>query len=98
MNKKSKIAALLFIVILLFSILFSYEYISANSHHKCVGEDCPVCIQIDESVNLISTIKFIPILNFVLIVMCVFAGLCTEVVREALIKYSLISLKVELLN
>ncbi len=35
--------ALVLGVVLLFSMLFSAFFITAEYHHDCTGEDCPIC-------------------------------------------------------
>lgn len=46
MNRKTRILAVLFAVVLFFILLGSALYIAAEENHDCTGRDCPVCQQL----------------------------------------------------
>lgn len=98
MNKKMQVASWLFIAMLLVNILFSYEFIISNAHHDCSGEDCPVCVQIEEAVQFISNIKFISILPFVMTVLYVLKEFCSRLTPVIVTRPTLVSEKIKLLN
>ena len=41
--KTERFAAVITAVVILFAVLLSYFYISAEACHECTGEECPVC-------------------------------------------------------
>ena len=45
--KKREKTAIVLSVMVLFVVLFSAFYITANLHHDCCGEGCPVCEEIE---------------------------------------------------
>lgn len=98
MKKVSKLIAIVALISFIAGMLFSYDYIIENAHHHCSGEDCPICMEIEAAVQLVSSIRFIPILSFVMAVLCVFTRVIASVENHIGVKQTLITLKVELLN
>ena len=49
--KTNRIAAGILSLMILFSVLFSSFYISAESLHSCTGDGCPVCACIHQCEN-----------------------------------------------
>lgn len=47
-------------VFLLVSILFSSLFVVAEADHDCVGEDCPVCLQIQASLDGVQQTGLLP--------------------------------------
>lgn len=92
------ITAIILVVVLLSGILFSYDFIIENAHHDCSGENCPICIEIDQAAQIISNIRFVPVLPFVVAVLCVFTrkGVSVKTLNDRI--NTLITLKVEALN
>ena len=95
-NIKKKIKAFISLLIV-FSLLFAFVFISLESNHDCTGEDCQICASIQSFGNLLK--------KLVLSVFAVFVTLClSEFVAlfnrrtEKIFSYTLISLKVKLLN
>ncbi|MSS62626.1 hypothetical protein [Velocimicrobium porci] len=98
MKKSYRILVFLMITFLFFEITFSYLYIAENLYHDCSGENCPICMHIDEASQFISSIKLIPILSLFLAMLCVFTLIYTIYNNEFCVKHTLITLKVELLD
>ena len=44
-------------VCLSFSVFFSETTIYSNHDHDCIGEDCPICLQIETADNFLKTLK-----------------------------------------
>ena len=57
MGKRKKIAAVLFIVTVLFFMLGSALFIAAEADHDCVGEGCPICHQISICRNTLKNLS-----------------------------------------
>ncbi len=95
-NKKS--IAIVLVLLMLASILFSYYFIIENEHHDCIGESCPICLQIEEAIQFMQSIKYVPILAFIMVVQCLFIKWIPNKADQVYLKDTLISLKVELLN
>lgn len=98
MRKEQKAAAILLAVLLLGTVLFSCLFIVENVHHDCVGENCPICMEIETALHTISGIKMLPVLALILAVVCVFTRICTKASEFRRAKSTLITLKVELQN
>ncbi|WP_054740260.1 hypothetical protein [Cellulosilyticum ruminicola] len=96
--KKNKVIALILAVVLLAGLLFSTIFIIENFGHKCTGHDCPICLEINQAAQFISSIKFIPILSVTLTILSVFTLTRAVFKRVYVHKNTLISLKVEMLN
>ena len=71
MNKKKKVPAVLLCLVLVAGILLSYDYIIEETHHDCSGRECPICMQIKEAVQFLSTIKFVPVVPYIVAVFLV---------------------------
>jgi hypothetical protein len=95
---KRKAIAIVLTVLMLIGILFSYHFIIEEAHHKCMGKQCPICAQIDDSIQFIMSIKFVPILPFIVAVLFMFAKWVAHKAKYICVNDTLISLKVELLD
>lgn len=96
--KRNRIIAFMAAVILLVTVLFSYEYIIQNAHHSCSGEECTVCMELAMAAQTISHLKIIPTLSFSMAVLCVFTLVYTGRTQTLCVPKTLITLKVELLD
>ena len=96
MEKKKRSAALLLAVTVLFVMLYSALFIAAEADHDCVGENCPICYQINVCQNTlknlslaVSAAAFAAAFTYTL---CRGISVCTDCVQS----YTLVSLKVKL--
>lgn len=94
----NKIACICMTLILFIAIFLSVFFMAECAQHECAGENCPVCMQIEAVAHFVSNLKFIPLLSFVVAILCVFTWFCKSVTKTTFTKHTLISLKVELLN
>lgn len=97
-RKHKKTLAVLLVAFMLIGILSSHKFIIDNAHHDCTGENCPICLQIEAAVSLIRSIKYVPILSFLMAALIVFTKREDRVEKQIYARNTLISLKVELLN
>ena len=96
MEKKKRIAALLLAVTVLLVMLYSALFIAAEADHDCVGENCPICYQINVCQNALKYLSlavcaavFAAALPYTL---CRGISVCTDYAQS----YTLVSLKVKL--
>ena len=55
MAKRTRFAAACGAVLLVFALLFSVFFIVSEADHNCIGEDCPICHQIQTCQKLLGT-------------------------------------------
>ena len=83
-------------VILVLSLLLSLSFVAFEAHHDCEGEDCPICICLEECVNTIKGFcDSLPILSAFAAVFCA-AVLCSFVLSKELVFNTPISIKVRM--
>ena len=96
MEKKKKVIAVFLTVALLFVMLYSALFIAAEADHDCVGENCPICYQINVCQNALKNLSlavcaavFAAALPYTL---CRGISVCADYAQS----YTLVSLKVKL--
>lgn len=96
MSKKSRAAAMLLAIAVLFVMLFSACYIAAESDHDCTGEDCPICWQISLCESTLKSFG----LALLLVIFAAFIGFFTlslpSLRDRSAVQPTLVSLKVKL--
>lgn len=99
MKLKKKVVAIFMCLIIIGTLIFSYTLVTKFAHHNCIGDECPICIQIDMALHTISNLKLmISIVPYLLALLCVFTLRCTDYVINNRTNKTLITLKVELLD
>ena len=98
MKEKNKMIAWLILIMISMSLLLSCNFMIKNAHHKCLRENCPICIQLDKAMQMISNFGYTPIILFEIGI--IYRWIKRDFKLELLFKKkkTLISLKVELLN
>ena len=98
MKLKKRILIALLTTAFIFGTLFSVLYIAIESHHDCIGEDCPICqciIVCENILKKLSTDLFVMSVS----VAFVFASKISIIKNLKLIPIqTLVSLKVKLSN
>ncbi|MBQ5430564.1 MAG: hypothetical protein IIU28_02790 [Lachnospiraceae bacterium] len=96
-SRKDKVFAGLVSCLFLLMVITSLFYISTNLHHRCSGENCPVCEEIHLTWQTMTTIQIVPVFA-VAGILLLFAKIFS-IVRSSQEETSrtLVSLKVELL-
>lgn len=96
MTKKKRIVSLVVAVAVIFVMLYSALYIAAETDHDCVGENCPICYQINACQNTLKNLSlavcaavFAAAFTYTL---CRSISACADVTPS----YTLVSLKVKL--
>lgn len=85
-------------IMLIMGILFSYDYLSENTHHDCLGKECHVCAGLVTASKIVSGMKALSALLFSAAVFGIHIRKFLFVERSKALKNTLITLKVELLN
>ena len=62
--QKREMLLLIPAVCLSFSAFFSETTICSNHDHDCIGEGCPICLQIEMADNFLNTLKLASIYFF----------------------------------
>lgn len=57
MEAKKRILIILLTMAFIFGMLFSVMYITVESHHDCIGEDCPICQYIIVCENILKKLS-----------------------------------------
>lgn len=57
MEKKKRIAAIILAVTVMFVMLGSAFFIAAEADHDCVGENCPICYQLNVCRNTLKSLS-----------------------------------------
>ena len=98
MKLRKRILIALLTTAFIFGTLFSVLYIAIESHHDCIGEDCPICqciIVCENILKKLSTALFVMSIS----VAFVFASKISIIKNLKLIPIqTLVSLKVKLSN
>ncbi len=96
MEKKKRIAALFLAMTVLFVVIYSALFIAVEADHDCVGENCPICYQINVCQNALKNLSlavsaagFAAVFTYTL---CRGISVCTDYVQS----YTLVFLKVKL--
>ena len=95
---KNRIMSWMLIVFFLSGVLFSYGYIARNAEHDCVGQDCPVCMHLQQAAQFLSNIKTMSNAPVFPVFLSGFTLVAVLVCTHEYYTDTLISLKVELLN
>ena len=96
MTKRKRIISLVVAAAVLFVMLYSALYIAAEANHDCVGENCPICYQINVCQNALKNLSlavcaeaFAAVFTYTL---CRRISACADFTPS----YTLVSLKVKL--
>ena len=100
MRKKdrTRLIAIIVAIMIVIMIIFSYCFVIEHAHHDCKGKDCPICMELEMALQIISSLKVITFLPFLIAILCVFTQISGLISQSESIKDTLITLKVELLN
>ena len=99
MNNKKRIFSIIMTFVIIATIFLSQNFIIENLHHDCKGETCPICMQLEVSVQLLSILKSaVPIISYIVLFLCVFTLSIAKSKESYSTKKTLITLKVELLD
>ncbi|WP_312428405.1 AraC family transcriptional regulator [Lacrimispora sp.] len=98
MAKNKKLLAGFITLAILFMLLFSVFYITAEARHQCIGEDCPICLEVQACVQALNTLGtgIAPVVS-VFAAACFFV-ICVTPVFHRNPSHTLVSLKVKLTN
>ena len=95
---KSKLTAILMTVLLFLSVFGSVLCLAEHSHHECTGENCAVCVIIEQCNQHLRTVAAVAAAIFQLLVLCTAAAVITAPAFSGITAATPIRLKVKLLN
>lgn len=95
---KKRIMSWILIVFFVTGVLFSYGYIARNVEHDCTGQECPICMHLQQAAQFLSNIKTMSTTPVLLAFLSVFTLGAVLVYTHEYCTDTLVSLKVELLN
>ena len=98
MQKYKKIMAALLSVAVLVTLLFSLPFIVIETNHNHTGEDCPICLAIETTIN---TLKALGTAEIISVIFCFVAMRAFCVFSKPYIdmwSQTLVTLKVKMVN
>lgn len=97
-SSQKRFAACLIGMLMIIVMLFSAFYISAETGHDCIGEDCPICACVQQCENILHKIGggLYFMVSAIVPVICVF--ICAFLFATACQKQTLISIKIRMNN
>ena len=98
MTKRNRLIASVLTLTVIFVMLFSVCFIIAEADHDCVGEDCPICYQINICENTLRSIGFVSATVIFASFLDLFAIAMPVLSKKQAYNTSLVSLKVKLSN
>lgn len=94
-RKVNRIVAFSLVIMLVFIVSFSEYFIHREFNHECHDEECPICVVISQSNNLLSSIlKSNSFKAIVLVLMCLTINLTTS--SQNISKFSLVNNNIRL--
>lgn len=97
-NKSQRIAATILSIAILVVVLFSSFYLAAEENHDCTGEDCPICVCIQQYENNIRQMVNEEITNVLANLLVMFFLLPIYIRAIFVFKPTLVTQKVRLNN
>ena len=96
MASKKRILSAALAVSVLFVVLYSVFFIAAESHHDCIGENCPICLQIQNCENTLKTLSSATAVTAVSAILCAAFFIIKTYNARPFVSATPISLKVKL--
>ena len=93
-----KLIAILMTVLLFLSVFGSVLCLAEHSHHECTGENCAVCVIIEQCTQHLRSLAAVAAVVFQLLVLCTAGAVITVPVCSKITSATPIRLKVKLLN
>ena len=82
-RKVNRIVAFALVIMLVFIVSFSEYFIHREFNHECHDEECPICVVINQSNNILSNLlrsTFLKSVFFIFISLVVSLKQCSQVV------------------
>ncbi len=98
MNKLKKAIAIVLCLAILVLPILAEIYVVENVEHTCVGEECPICMELHMAIQIFNNLALgVVMLCTIALVIGLFIIVLSKM-YQVIVKDTLISLKVELLN
>lgn len=99
MVKNKKLLAGLMALTVLIMLLFSVFFITSEARHKCIGENCPICHEVQTCFQVLNTLGTGGFSTVVAVLGTThFLVICVIPVFHRIPSHTLVSLKVKLTN
>ena len=98
MTKRNRLIASVLALTVVFVMLFSVCFVIAEADHDCIGEDCPICYQINICENTLRSIGFVSVSVIFAGFLGLFVIATPTLSKKLAYNTSLVSLKVKLSN
>ena len=96
MTKRKRIIIMALTLLVAFVIFYSVFFIAAESHHNCIGKNCPICLQIQTFENILKTIFPAATVTSISLMLYAMLFIIKTHGTEPFVAVTLISLKVKL--
>lgn len=96
MENKRKITAIILAVIVLLVMFYSAHFIAEESEHDCVGDDCPICCQINVCRSSLKNLSLAVVVAVLAAAFTFIIYRSIAVCTDTITYHTLISLKVKL--
>lgn len=98
MTKRNRLIAPALALMVVLVILFSVWFVIVEADHDCIGEDCPICYQINICETNLRSVGFVAIAVIFAVFIGSFDIFMPALTKESAFNTSLVSLKVKLSN
>ncbi len=99
MAKNKKLLAGLMALTVLIMLLFSVFFITSEARHNCIGENCPICHEVQTCFQVLNTLGTSGLSTVVAVLGAAhFFVICVIPVFHRIPSHTLVSLKVKLTN
>lgn len=97
MNHNRRMISYFIILFILLNIVFCSNYIMKYAHHNCQNERCPICVELDYTIQSLTEVKLLLSSSFLGMAMCFMMTRVFLANNQSSFNHTLVSLKVELL-
>lgn len=98
MKKSVRVLSAFFALMIMFLMIYSLCFISNHTHHECVGEECPICEQIEIAKALVTRLSVIFVFFSAVFSLYKFIQSVSVDYSTVITYFSPIRLKVKMLN
>lgn len=98
MRKRRRIIAILLSILFVLSVIFTLSFIAAEADHECIGDECPICAEIQSCEDFLKTVSVAAAVFAVVSAVSKFGAVALPYFKSRAEATTLVSLKVKLSN
>lgn len=98
MKRRSQISAAVLAALFSVIVLFSSVFIIEHAGHECIGEDCPVCEQLDACAETLKELTAVIVFTLIVLELAASPRKAHEPRAPAFVPHTPVLLKVKLSN